>query len=71
MNIQRIVAAFLVLAFAAGLRHGFLRPVRSEFEDIPVPKGLAYQPQQIDDHRVADGEGRGGSCYRGRWRSRA
>ncbi|HYS19277.1 MAG TPA: hypothetical protein VET45_20295 [Candidatus Binatia bacterium] len=46
MNIQRIVAAFLVLAFAAGCATGSSRPVRSEFEDIPVPKGLAYQPSK-------------------------
>src|SRR5258706_12888370 len=46
MNIQRIVAAFLVLAFAAGCATGSSRPVRSEFEDIPVPKGLTYQPSK-------------------------
>src|SRR6267378_1859055 len=43
MNIQHIVAAFLVLACTAGCATGSSRPVRSEFEDIPVPKGLAYQ----------------------------
>ena len=46
MNIQHIVSAFLVLAFAAGCATGSSRPVRSEFEDIPVPKGLAYQPSK-------------------------
>jgi len=44
MSIQRIVAVFLVLAFAVGCASVSSRPVRSEFEDIPVPKGLAYQP---------------------------
>ncbi len=46
MNIQHIVAAFLVLAFTAGCATGSSRAVRSEFEDIPVPKGLAYQPSK-------------------------
>src|SRR5213594_2014474 len=46
MNSQHIVSAFLVLAFAAGCATGSSRPVRSEFEDIPVPKGLAYQPSK-------------------------
>ena len=44
MSIQRIVAALLVLAFTAGCASLSSRPVRSEFEDIPVPKGLSYQP---------------------------
>ena len=44
MSIQRIVAVFLVLAFTVGCASVSTRPVRSEFEDIPVPKGLAYQP---------------------------
>ena len=42
MSIQRIVAVFLVLAFTVGCASVSTRPVRSEFEDIPVPKGLAY-----------------------------
>jgi len=44
MSIQRIVAVFLVLAFAVGCASvSNTRSVRSEFEDIPVPKGLTYQ----------------------------
>jgi hypothetical protein len=43
MSIQRIVAVFLVLAFAVGCATTATRTVRSEFEDIPVPKGLTYQ----------------------------
>jgi len=46
MNIQHIAAAFLVLAFTAGCATGSSRSVRSEFEDIPVPRGLAYQPSK-------------------------
>ena len=44
MSIQRIVAARLVLELTAGCASLSSRPVRSEFEDIPVPKGLSYQP---------------------------
>ena len=44
MSIQRIVAVFLVLAFTVGCASVSTRPVRSEFEDIPVPKGFTYQP---------------------------
>src|SRR2546427_746678 len=46
MSIQRLVAALLVLAFTAGCASLSSRPVRSEFEDIPVPKGLSYQPRK-------------------------
>src|SRR5206468_12937537 len=46
MSIQHTVAAFLVLALTAGCATTSSRPVRSEFEDIPVPKGLTYQPDK-------------------------
>jgi len=46
MSIQRTVTAFLVLALTAGCATTSSRPTRSEFEDIPVPKGLAYQPSK-------------------------
>jgi hypothetical protein len=46
MSIQRTVAALLVLAFAAGCASAPPKAVRSEFEDIPVPKGLSYQPDK-------------------------
>ena len=46
MSIQHLVAAFLVLALTAGCATTSSRPVRSEFEDIPVPKGLSYQPSK-------------------------
>jgi hypothetical protein len=46
MSIQHMVAAFLVLALFAGCATTSSRPTRSEFEDIPVPKGLTYQPSK-------------------------
>src|SRR5947199_2082711 len=46
MSIQHLVAAFLLLALTAGCATTSSRPVRSEFEDIPVPKGLSYQPSK-------------------------
>jgi hypothetical protein len=46
MSIQRTVAAFLVLALTAGCATTSSRSTRSEFEDIPVPNGLTYQPSQ-------------------------
>ena len=42
------VAASLLLGACASTPKG---PVRTEFEDIPVPKGLAYQP---DDSTVVE-----------------
>src|SRR6266850_6039204 len=44
MSIQRFVTALLVLLFTAGCASAPPKAVRSEFEDIPVPKGLSYQP---------------------------
>jgi hypothetical protein len=46
MSIQRTVAAFLILALTAGCATTSSRATRSEFEDIPVPKGLTYQPSK-------------------------
>jgi hypothetical protein len=46
MSIQRTVAAFLVLALIAGCATTSSRLARSEFEDIPVPNGLTYQPSE-------------------------
>src|SRR5690348_14815434 len=42
MSIQRTIATFLVLALTAGCATTSSRSTRSEFEDIPVPKGLTY-----------------------------
>jgi hypothetical protein len=46
MCIQRTLAAFLVLALMTGCAITTKRPTRSEFEDIPVPNGLTYQPSK-------------------------
>ena len=46
MSIQRFVTALLVLLFTAGCASAPPKAVRSEFEDIPVPKGLSYQPDK-------------------------
>lgn len=46
MSIQRTTAAFLVLALTAGCATTSSGPTRSEFEDIPVPTGLTYQPSE-------------------------
>ncbi len=46
MSIQRTLAAFLILALTAGCATTSSKAARSEFEDIPVPKGLTYQPSK-------------------------
>ena len=46
MSIQRTLAAFLLLALTAGCATTSSRATRSEFEDIPVPRGLTYQPSK-------------------------
>ncbi len=46
MSIQRTVAACVVLALMAGCATTSSQPTRSEFEDIPVPNGLTYQPSK-------------------------
>jgi hypothetical protein len=47
MSIQRsTLTAFLVLALTAGCATTSPKATRSEFEDIPVPKGLTYQPSK-------------------------
>jgi len=47
MSIQpTTLAAFLVLALTAGCATTSPKAARSEFEDIPVPKGLTYQPSK-------------------------
>jgi hypothetical protein len=44
MKLHRLAALTLAAMLAAGCASAPPRPVRSEFEDIPVPKGLTYQP---------------------------
>jgi hypothetical protein len=46
MCIRRTVGAFLVVALMAGCATTSSKPTRSEFEDIPVPNGLTYQPSK-------------------------
>jgi hypothetical protein len=46
MSIQHTLAAFLILALTAGCATTSSKAARSEFEDIPVPKGLTYQPSK-------------------------
>jgi hypothetical protein len=46
MSIKSVATVLLILAFAAGCASAPPKQVRSEFEDIPVPKGLAYQPDK-------------------------
>lgn len=46
MSIKHVTTALLVLVFVAGCASAPPKQVRSEFEDIPVPKGLSYQPDK-------------------------
>lgn len=51
MSLARGVLALVVAAILAGCASTPPKAVRSEFEDIPVPKGLTYQP---DDSTVIE-----------------
>ena len=44
MNFRRVLIAAILMITTAACASAPPRPVRSEFEDIPVPKGLTYQP---------------------------
>ena len=44
--VRRLAFLVVLIALVAGCASNPPRPVRSEFEDIPVPKGLTYQPGQ-------------------------
>lgn len=46
MRMSSVVAAFLLLVVATGCASAPPRVVKSEFEDIPVPKGLNFQPDR-------------------------
>jgi len=46
MRRERLALLTLVLALATACASAPAKAVRSEFEDIPVPKGLAYQPDR-------------------------
>ncbi len=43
MNLRRALAALVLMIVITACASAPPRPVRSEFEDIPVPKGLEYQ----------------------------
>lgn len=44
--LHRLSAVAMIALLVAACASGPPRPVRSEFEDIPVPKGLAYQQDE-------------------------
>ncbi|MDP3768474.1 MAG: hypothetical protein Q8S13_10705 [Dehalococcoidia bacterium] len=46
MRIRALVVPLLTLLVTAACATTASRPVRSEFEDIPVPKGLSYLEDQ-------------------------
>ncbi len=46
MNLRRVLATGVLMVVTTACASAPPRPVRSEFEDIPVPKGLAYQPDR-------------------------
>jgi len=46
VNLRRALAAFVLMIVITACASAPPRPVRSEFEDIPVPKGLEYQPDR-------------------------
>jgi hypothetical protein len=43
MNTVRLAAALLVLTLLAGCASATSKPARTEFEDIPIPRGLTFQ----------------------------
>ena len=43
VNVRRVLVLALVMLMATSCATAPPRPVRSEFEDIPVPRGLTYQ----------------------------
>lgn len=45
MSLRRALAASVVGLLLAACATAPSRPVRTEFEDIPVPKGLTYRPE--------------------------
>ncbi len=65
MTLRKLSAALAVSLLLTACASNPPRPVRSEFEDIPVPKGLAYQQDEstvIETPNVKAGR----HIYRGR-----
>lgn len=46
MNFRGVFAAAVVMLMTTACASAPPRPVHTEFEDIPVPKGLTYQPDR-------------------------
>jgi hypothetical protein len=46
MTLHKIATALVVSVMLTACASNPSRPVRSEFEDIPVPKGLSYQSDE-------------------------
>lgn len=46
MNLRQLSAALVLGTLLTACASTPARPVRSEFEDIPVPKGLSYQADE-------------------------
>jgi hypothetical protein len=65
MTLHTLATALVVSAMLTACAGNLPRPVRSEFEDIPVPKGLTYQQDEstvIETPTVKAGR----HVYRGR-----
>jgi hypothetical protein len=65
MTLRQVAAALAVSTLLAACASNPPRPVRAEFEDIPVPKGLTYQQDEstvIETPNVKAGR----HLYRGR-----
>lgn len=65
MRAHEVVATVVVIAALAGCASAAPRPARTEFEDVPVPKGMIYQPDKsviIESPSVKAAR----SVYRGR-----
>jgi hypothetical protein len=46
VNIGRVLVAAIAMLIVTACASNPPRPLHSEFEDIPVPKGLVYQPDR-------------------------
>jgi hypothetical protein len=65
MTLRQFSTAFAVSLLLTACASNAPRPVRSEFEDIPVPKGLAYQQDESTVIETANLKA-GRHIYRGR-----
>ena len=65
MTLRSLSTAFAVSLLLTACASNPPRAVRSEFEDMPVPKGLAYQPEESTVIETANVKA-GRHVYRGR-----